>query len=242
MDILEKFLRKVSYKFPKGYPDINDAQDMLMLETFISEVIGEKFSLEENTDGGNKFVKDIIIKNAEKIGFELDELDEKNRLYFKGIPSKGARGQRVELLTLIGSLFPDNEFNNITSKNQTPTFSVVIDGKKHTFTVKGSGSDYSTETYEKEGLVIYFYNSPLTKLLTPDDLLENGESILGKDYYKGLEGKNKDKVKILLDKYLSNIKKASNDKVALDTLNIIKQKHFQILKQLCLLQNIIKTL
>ena len=32
MDILEQFLRNISYKFPKGYPDINDAQDMLMLE------------------------------------------------------------------------------------------------------------------------------------------------------------------------------------------------------------------
>ena len=47
MDILDKFFKKFSYKFPKGYPDINDAQDMLMLETFISEVIGEKFSLGE---------------------------------------------------------------------------------------------------------------------------------------------------------------------------------------------------
>tara|TARA_R110000796_G_scaffold235569_1_gene354605 strand:+ start:267 stop:1868 length:1602 start_codon:yes stop_codon:yes gene_type:complete len=220
MEVFDKFFQQNAYKFDKGYPDMDNDQDVLLLESLLSEVIDEKFSLKEaNTAEGNKFIEDIIIKNSEKLGFELDELDEKNRLYFKGIPSKGARGQRVELLTLIGSLFPDNEFNNITSKNKTPTFSVVIDGKKHTFTVKGSGSDYSTETYEKEGLVIYFYNSPLTKLLTPDDLLENGESILGKDYYKGLEGKNKDKVKILLDKYLSNIKKASNDKVALDTLN-----------------------
>jgi hypothetical protein len=38
MDILEKFLRKVSYKFPKGYPDINDAQDMLMLEGMLKEM------------------------------------------------------------------------------------------------------------------------------------------------------------------------------------------------------------
>ena len=38
MDILEKFLRKVSYKFPKGYPDINDVQDMLMLEGMLKEM------------------------------------------------------------------------------------------------------------------------------------------------------------------------------------------------------------
>ena len=45
MDVLDKFLRKVSYKFPKGYPDINDAQDMLMLEGLL-EKLG--ISLEEN--------------------------------------------------------------------------------------------------------------------------------------------------------------------------------------------------
>jgi len=38
MDVLDKFLRKVSYKFPKGYPDINDAQDMLMLEGLLEEI------------------------------------------------------------------------------------------------------------------------------------------------------------------------------------------------------------
>jgi hypothetical protein len=38
MDVLDKFLRKVSYKFPKGYPDINDAQDMLMLEGILKKM------------------------------------------------------------------------------------------------------------------------------------------------------------------------------------------------------------
>jgi len=38
MDVLDKFLRKVSYKFPKGYPDINDAQDMLMLEGLLENL------------------------------------------------------------------------------------------------------------------------------------------------------------------------------------------------------------
>jgi len=38
MDVLDKFLRKVSYKFPKGYPDINNAQDMLMLEGLLKNL------------------------------------------------------------------------------------------------------------------------------------------------------------------------------------------------------------
>lgn len=44
MDVLDKFLRKVSYKFPKGYPDINDEQDMLMLEGMLKNLLGEAFN------------------------------------------------------------------------------------------------------------------------------------------------------------------------------------------------------
>ena len=38
MDVLDKFFKKFSYKFPKGYPDINDEQDMLMLEGILGEM------------------------------------------------------------------------------------------------------------------------------------------------------------------------------------------------------------
>jgi hypothetical protein len=37
MDILEKFIRKVAYKFPKGYPDINNPEDKALLEKLIGE-------------------------------------------------------------------------------------------------------------------------------------------------------------------------------------------------------------
>ena len=38
MNIIEQFLRKVSYKFSKGYPDINDPKDKLMLEGMLKEL------------------------------------------------------------------------------------------------------------------------------------------------------------------------------------------------------------
>lgn len=38
MNLIEQFLRKVSYKFPKGYPDINDPKDWLMLEGILEEM------------------------------------------------------------------------------------------------------------------------------------------------------------------------------------------------------------
>jgi hypothetical protein len=45
VDILEQFIRDVAYKFAKGYPDMNNDQDVLLLESLISEIIGGKFSL-----------------------------------------------------------------------------------------------------------------------------------------------------------------------------------------------------
>jgi hypothetical protein len=38
MDILDKFFKKYSYKFPKGYPDMNNEQDVLLLESILSEL------------------------------------------------------------------------------------------------------------------------------------------------------------------------------------------------------------
>ena len=38
MDILDIFLNKYSYKFPKGYPDMNNEQDVLLMEGILSEL------------------------------------------------------------------------------------------------------------------------------------------------------------------------------------------------------------
>jgi len=51
MSIFDKFFTKFAYKFDKGYPDMNNDQDVLLLESIISEAIGEKFSLEEADTG-----------------------------------------------------------------------------------------------------------------------------------------------------------------------------------------------
>lgn len=47
MDILDKFFKKYSYKFPKGYPDINNKQDILLLEHLISNILNENIKLNE---------------------------------------------------------------------------------------------------------------------------------------------------------------------------------------------------
>jgi len=72
MDVLEKFLHNIAYKFPKGYPDMNNDQDVLLLEAMVSEVLDEKFNLEETNLSRSqlkkyesrvrKFVQQILAK------------------------------------------------------------------------------------------------------------------------------------------------------------------------------------
>ena len=63
MNIFDKFFQQYSYKFDKGYPDMNNAQDVLLLETLLSEVLGEKFNLEEGKSEDRDEAKDILKKN-----------------------------------------------------------------------------------------------------------------------------------------------------------------------------------
>ena len=62
MSIFDKFFTKFAYKFNKGYPDMNNAQDVLLLESIISEAIGEKFSLKEGA-ADVKIRQELIDKN-----------------------------------------------------------------------------------------------------------------------------------------------------------------------------------
>ena len=46
MDPLLKFLNSIAYKFPKGYPDMNNEQDILMVENELKSV-GVEVNLKE---------------------------------------------------------------------------------------------------------------------------------------------------------------------------------------------------
>lgn len=54
MDILETYLKKVAYKFPKGYCDINDPQDRDLLESLIGTSLTEEKKEETDQDREEK--------------------------------------------------------------------------------------------------------------------------------------------------------------------------------------------
>ena len=97
MDPILKFLNSIAYKFPKGYPDMNNEQDISLLEELISKTLGKNFSFDilkeelfifEATDreistNTTKAI-DYIIKNADpSLGFKIQT--DKKRL---GNPNK----------------------------------------------------------------------------------------------------------------------------------------------------------
>ena len=59
MDTLDKFIKSVAWKFPKGYPDMNDSKDKAMLFELAENFISEKQVLKENSE-----VYDATIKKA----------------------------------------------------------------------------------------------------------------------------------------------------------------------------------
>jgi len=218
MDVLDKFFIKYAYKFPKGYPDLKDKQDILLLESIL-EGMGVGVILERDdyiSTPGVEFIRGEILKNKEKLGFELSHIKGK-KLYFKGIPSKGARNTRYDLLDSIENLFPENEV--VTIKKESPIIKIKVNDEVITFEVKGAGSEFSTNTAQKEGLVIYFYNSDIKDLFTSESLVKNWESLGDEKYFRGLDGTDKKDVKEFLSRYDKNIEGASKNKVALDALN-----------------------
>jgi len=64
MDILDIFLNKYSYKFPKGYPDMNNEQDVLLMESLLNELginLDEAFTIFPTTEDEilNEKVKEL---------------------------------------------------------------------------------------------------------------------------------------------------------------------------------------
>ena len=77
MDILDIFLKKYSYKFPKGYPDMNNEQDVLIMEGILSEL---DINEEEDKDLTFEQCKVILLNDVK---LKKDIIDEIETIYNK---------------------------------------------------------------------------------------------------------------------------------------------------------------
>jgi hypothetical protein len=115
MDIFNNFLNKFSYKFDKGYPDMDDPKDVLLLESILSDLLGEKFEITEieNKKGTREAVQHIIDTLGNKYDFVIKK--DKTRL--------GIEGKKEEqfFLDLFQEAFPDEKLDiKIVPKNTFP--------------------------------------------------------------------------------------------------------------------------
>ena len=133
MDPITRFLNKVSYKFPKGYPELNNSKDVDLLESLISETIGKKFTLLEkaltfNDVAGEsrKLIRLTIIANKirEKTPFTLQDGEKEVILSFND-PSYDDlfTNQKVDTIRSVGGrsinnfkFFVDDEGNEYSLK------------------------------------------------------------------------------------------------------------------------------
>jgi len=85
MDILEQFLNSIAYKFPKGYPDIGNEQDVLLLENELkligidlNELINTKHYIDRKKERGN--INDILNLNKQITGDKYQPEDIKPKI------------------------------------------------------------------------------------------------------------------------------------------------------------------
>ena len=222
MKVFDQFFTKFAYKFPKGYPDMNNDQDVLLLESILSE-IGFPIDLNEVSEEDSPNLPDNIIQLKQDIQ-SISGLDNvttvktgggKNySFYVKGVGDRD-RKERREIGKKITQNLPKKYIisdNNFSNEDIGPAFNVTIDGVKYKINIKGLGSSpFDTDTDQKEGLVILMYNilnsgknlQPFNQETISSNVDILNDSIDNSSLFKGIDGKALGAIKSLL-KILNN--------------------------------------
>ena len=79
MDILDKFFKKFAYKFDKGYPDMNNSQDVLLLESLF-EKLGVELELKEDKVPRKKETIQAVAKIVDQVGSKYSLFPMKSNL------------------------------------------------------------------------------------------------------------------------------------------------------------------
>ena len=90
MDIFDKFFKKFAYKFDKGYPDLNNNQDVLLLESLF-EKLGVELELKEDKIPNKSNSIQAVQKIINQVG------DKYNMFAMKSKPNRiGSKGKQPE--------------------------------------------------------------------------------------------------------------------------------------------------
>jgi hypothetical protein len=168
MDVLDKFFRKYSYKFSKGYPDMNNEQDILLLENILSK-LDIKVILE------NQELISLIKSNITDYGDIETSGRDVIKLIFSDIPNRGAQSDsmRQEVYDEIKKLVDKEDslslFKRDRSGSSLGSAIVNFNGKNYKLVAKGASSDTTSDTDVKEALVSLFYSANIDSPFDKDN-------------------------------------------------------------------------
>ena len=146
MDVLEKFLYSIAYKFPKGYPDLKDKQDMLLLER---ELFKYNVDLREGTKAANtRKAIDAIIASKEGKEAGLAKMKDNYRI---GNINKIDKDKFIEILNSVFNspkikIYAPKEGPNSSSKYNMFEFDLEGEGQVQ-ITLAGGANE--GEKYEQ---------------------------------------------------------------------------------------------
>ena len=130
MDLITKYLNRIAYKFPKGYPDMNNDQDVLLLESLISEAIDEKFVFE----APSKDIEDGIKVLKTKYGLtDSDFKETSGKTYKVFVPKKERQKYFDEISSLDG--FSAVQQNKVKYKDNA-TFLIKPKDSSESYNIK----------------------------------------------------------------------------------------------------------
>jgi hypothetical protein len=146
MDVLEQFIRDVAYKFPKGYPNMKDPKDVLLLER---ELFKYNIDLREGTRSSNsRKAIDAIVNSKEGKEAGLSKMKDTYRI---GNINKIDKDKFIEILnSLFNSpkikIYSPKEGPNLSSKYNMFEFDLEDEGQVQ-ITLAGGANE--GEKYEK---------------------------------------------------------------------------------------------
>jgi hypothetical protein len=94
MNVFDKFFTKYGYKFPKGYPDMNNEQDVLLLESILKNLIEETINL--------NLIKEDTISDLKKLGYKDEDIVPLSKTKFKLLVPAKERPLTFDKLTKSG--------------------------------------------------------------------------------------------------------------------------------------------
>jgi hypothetical protein len=189
MDVFDKFFRKFAYKFDKGYPDMKNEKDILLLESLFVNILNEEIILEKALSWSD-------LSDATRKYYRLSIIDDKIK---KGEPFKLENGSE-EVLTYVddsySDLFANQKVKDIkdvvgTRTNQFPLFKdskgneLGFSSITKTKELGGTGGSKSETTERQERSLVDAINSvkgPKTVVSQDGSKIEN---IVSAEKYEG---------------------------------------------------------